>query len=120
MKIVHLLRYGQTLCQMAGTPNEWPENHWFVNDGHLKNVTCSDCFAAILPRNKPIKKTAAMKRTRVNKLMIDTPVWVDREHALHRKRQPHGAHALRRVEVTTINYVCECGVKLTQQKRKKR
>jgi hypothetical protein len=43
--VVHLLRYGATLCQRPGLPDTWPAQHRFVTDAeHLRHaVTCGRC-----------------------------------------------------------------------------
>ncbi len=42
--VVHILRYGQTLCLMPGVPRDWPEGHMWSQD--IGDVTCEKCTAA--------------------------------------------------------------------------
>lgn len=48
--IVHMLRAGQALCGLAGTPNMWPPDHVWVAEGD-SNANCRGCLAV-----SPIKK----------------------------------------------------------------
>lgn len=51
-RIVHLLRYGKTLCQMPGTPNTWSDEHRFIIDGQpLTLVTCPTCRSRLAQKH---------------------------------------------------------------------
>lgn len=43
--IVHILVAGRALCGEPGTPNQWPEGHWWVDTDHVQNATCQRCVA---------------------------------------------------------------------------
>jgi uncharacterized protein (DUF169 family) len=47
MKIVHILKAGQALCGLDGTPDQWPANHYWVDEYHVKDATCEGCLASV-------------------------------------------------------------------------
>lgn len=46
MKIVHILSMGHTLCWRPGTPDQWPDNHYWVDIRMVAEATCSECLLA--------------------------------------------------------------------------
>ena len=45
--MIHLLYHGRTLCEMPGTPAEWPEGNSWVSIDQRKLCSCKGCFVVM-------------------------------------------------------------------------
>lgn len=44
---IHLLYHGKALCEMPGTPADWPEGHSWVSVDQRKLCSCKGCFVVV-------------------------------------------------------------------------
>ena len=45
--MIHVLYQGKALCDMPGTPAEWPEGHSWVNVDQKRICSCKACFVVM-------------------------------------------------------------------------
>lgn len=52
MKTIHILHHGHALCGQEGTPNQWPEEHLWVDITETVRSTCKGCRREVLRQMK--------------------------------------------------------------------